>query len=45
MSVPGRDADENGLRLDRYLSSSSLFSGEMPSVQRKSEQHELCKIQ
>lgn len=31
MSVPNRDADENGLRLELYLSSKSLFSGEMPS--------------
>ena len=45
MSVPDRDADETGLRLDFYLSSSRLFSGKMPSVTRKSEQHELCKIQ
>jgi hypothetical protein len=35
MSVPDRDANENGLRLDLYLSMSSLFSGEMPSVPAK----------
>jgi hypothetical protein len=31
MSVSDRDADENELRLELYLSISSLFSGEMPS--------------
>jgi hypothetical protein len=45
MSVLSRDADENGLRLDLYLSSRSLFSGKVPSEERKSEQHEPCKIQ
>ncbi len=31
MSVADRDADENGLLLDPYLSISSLFSSEMLS--------------
>jgi hypothetical protein len=35
MSVADRDADENGLLLDLYLSISRLFSGEMPSVSIK----------
>jgi hypothetical protein len=30
MSVADRDADENGLLLDIYISINSLFSGEMP---------------
>lgn len=32
MSVADRDADENRLLLDLYLSISSLFSGETPSI-------------
>lgn len=32
MSVPDRDVDKNGLRPELYLSISSLFSGETPSL-------------